>query len=359
MGVPIYWLNGNKVADDYADFYDEDWDEEAVNKNELGANGPNTSNSGNYPITGCDHDGTDGSSPSGDDSNRLGGADGGLVTIGRPNSSISGDGPLSSTSTTGDNSDRPMYGLSEVFKVVAAPPTEVPADWSLIPAGLTTGDTVPADLPLLDQAQRHRHRHRDLQHLRADPRRGRPHRHPGLQRRGSRVVGCTADTSTPVVNTGTTGGGGVPIYWLNGAKVADDYADFYDGDWDEEAVNKNELGENGLDITNSDNYPMTGCDHDGTESFALEANLSSVGLGTSTWPVDASDGPTPQVPTAAPSSADSDVLNGTDNHPMYGLSAVFGVGVEGANSDPTFPMSTAVRERGREHGRRARSSAPS
>ena len=27
-GVPIYWLNGNKVADGYADFYDETWDAE-------------------------------------------------------------------------------------------------------------------------------------------------------------------------------------------------------------------------------------------------------------------------------------------------------------------------------------------
>ena len=32
-------------------------------------------------------------------------------------------------------------------------------------------------------------------------------------------------------NTRTTGTG-VPVYWLNGPKVADDYADFYDGTWD-------------------------------------------------------------------------------------------------------------------------------
>ena len=25
--MPIYWLNGNKVADDYADFYDGSWDD--------------------------------------------------------------------------------------------------------------------------------------------------------------------------------------------------------------------------------------------------------------------------------------------------------------------------------------------
>ena len=49
--MPIHWLNGNKVADDYADFYDEDWDEEAIDdKNELGNNGPNTNHSGNYPL---------------------------------------------------------------------------------------------------------------------------------------------------------------------------------------------------------------------------------------------------------------------------------------------------------------------
>ena len=35
-GVAIYWLGGNKVADDYEDFYDEDWDEEAAMKNESG-----------------------------------------------------------------------------------------------------------------------------------------------------------------------------------------------------------------------------------------------------------------------------------------------------------------------------------
>ncbi len=41
-------------------------------------------------------------------------------------------------------------------------------------------------------------------------------------------------------NTATTGTG-VPIYWLNGAKVADDYADFYDGNWDSQA-GRNEAG---------------------------------------------------------------------------------------------------------------------
>ena len=45
-----------------------------------------------------------------------------------------------------------------------------------------------------------------------------------------KVVGSTS-TVDARDNTGTTGAG-VPIYWLNGAKVADDYADFYDNSWD-------------------------------------------------------------------------------------------------------------------------------
>ena len=40
-------------------------------------------------------------------------------------------------------------------------------------------------------------------------------------------------------NTATTqnaGHSGVPVYWLNGAKLADDYADLYDGGWDSNAI---------------------------------------------------------------------------------------------------------------------------
>ena len=79
--------------------------------------------------------------------------------------------------------------------------------------------------------------------------------------------GFTALVSTPFVaardNAGTThrretGPGleqpyvGVPIYWLNGdpddrnflkRKIADDYADFHDGDWDDETHPKDEWGD--------------------------------------------------------------------------------------------------------------------
>ena len=118
--MPIYWLNGNKAADDYDDFYDGTWDDEANDKNELGENGPDTSQTTNYPLTGCLDDGTE--AVSGSNSRGLGGS---LVRLGRPNSSASGNGPLSSSSNVGNTADRPMYGLSGVFQVAEANTTLV------------------------------------------------------------------------------------------------------------------------------------------------------------------------------------------------------------------------------------------
>ena len=115
-GVPIYWLNGAKAADDYADFYDGSWDEEAADKNESGTDGPDTSQQGNYPFTGCDHDGTRVSSGLLDD-DYLGDS---TARVGRPNASGSDNGPLSSSLNADSSQTRPFYGLSELFAVAAA-----------------------------------------------------------------------------------------------------------------------------------------------------------------------------------------------------------------------------------------------
>ena len=115
-GVPIYWLNGAKAADDYADFYDGSWDEEAADKNESGTDGPDTSQQGNYPWTGCDHDGTRYVS-GGSEADYLGDT---VVRVGRPNASGSANSPLNSSGTFFSSQTRPMYGLSELFAVAAA-----------------------------------------------------------------------------------------------------------------------------------------------------------------------------------------------------------------------------------------------
>ena len=112
--VVMYWLNGEKVADDNADFYDGDWDEErnSEDRNEFGTIGPNTAASISYPFTGCEHNGTAAS-------NRALGHDGN-VRVGRPNTTGADNGPIGSTHTTANSNDRPLYGLSQVFLVADA-----------------------------------------------------------------------------------------------------------------------------------------------------------------------------------------------------------------------------------------------
>ncbi len=114
-GVPIYWLDGNKAADEYEDFYDGSWDEEATGKNESGTNVSFPPPGVQRPHTGCGHDGTE--SFFGSASYALGTL---TVRSGRPNAA--GQGPLSSTSGADRSGTRPFYGLSAVFQVAGAAP---------------------------------------------------------------------------------------------------------------------------------------------------------------------------------------------------------------------------------------------
>ena len=143
-----------------------------------------------------------------------------------------------------------------------------------------------------------------------------------------RVVGSTEDIDARD-NTETTGTG-VPIYWLGGNKVADDYADFYDGTWDDET---NATHESGNIRTSTDN-PFTGSKNDGTEKrFAS----SSLGLGTT-----GTLGVTAGVlnhPSGNPLESDG-TLAGTNEQPFYGLSPIFNVDI-GAPRAPTGLSATA------------------
>ena len=425
-GVPIYWLDGAKVADDYADFYDGDWDEEANDKNELGSDGPDTSQEPNYPFTGCKHDGTE--SSSGFVSAALGASI--VVRVGRPNSSTSGHGPIGSDIESLPSDERPMYGLSQVLRVAAstvatlddlalknaaddsalalnetfastlksytanvaygvtsitieptrsnsnatfaylsasdtalvdadtnktgfqvtlaagantikvkvtaeaggsstetytvvvtramATPAEtaLPADWSLVPSGLGEGDQF--RLLFLSSTKRDATA-TDIATYNTFIQGRAAAGHAAIQAysTGFTAVGCTADTDARD-NTGTTGTG-VPIYWLDGAKVADDYADFYDGDWDEEANDKNELGSDGPDTSQEPNYPFTGCKHDGTES---SSGFVSAALGASI--VVRVGRPNSSTSGHGPIGSDIESLP-SDERPMYGLSQVLRV----------------------------------
>ena len=108
-GVPIYWLNGARVADDYADFYDGTWADEANPRDGLGQPYPLD---GPAPWTGTDHDGTelfDGAA-----SRALGQA---TVGVGGLGSSAVGAGPLNGRVAFASTEERPLYGLWHVMVV--------------------------------------------------------------------------------------------------------------------------------------------------------------------------------------------------------------------------------------------------
>ena len=306
-GVPIYWLNGNKVADEYEDFYDGDWDDEANRKTEAG-----TASSDTTIRTGSDPDGTE--KGFGAFSLALGKS---LATVGIPDSSATGSGPLSSDTNAADSSTLPLYGLSGVFTVVAPPPTEVPSTWSLIPSGLGVGD----EFRLLFVSSTTRNAasasistyNTWIQNQAAAG-------HTDIQDYSDtfRVVGSTAavDARDNTYSTYTSSDKGVPIYWLNGNKVVDQYEDFYDGGWDDEANMKTEDGD-----STSPSHVYTGSDDDGTEAFGITDGASRalgvtfVALGKPNQD-GAQDGPLYGGGTGRNNA----------NLPFYGLSAVFRVG---------------------------------
>ena len=299
-GVAIYWLNGNKVADQYQDFYDGSWDEEASMRNQSGSSvsAPNPSTG---VWTGSAHDGTEGADSMGDSI--------GFTTIGKPNSGGSGDGPLRSNTSLNSGQTKKLYGLSDVFEVRAI---EVPADWSLVPSGLNPGDRF--RLMFLTTSRNATPTDIDVYNKWVQDRAAGGHDSIREYAGAFNLLGCTEDDAARD-NTRTTytdDDKGVPIYWLNGPKVVDEYEDLYDGDWDEEAKMRTRSG------TEMDNpqHVWTGCGHNGTVSSGawLGHDMPTIGL---------PDGP---EATGGPLSS-SLITAKAGSLAVYALSEVFEVAV--------------------------------
>ena len=91
--------------------------------------------------------------------------------------------------------------------------------------------------------------------------------HPDLYRFRNQfdAVACTRDDDARD-NTDTnpnSDGAGEPIYWVRGEKVADRYADFYNGSWDSSRDAR--VWEDGTPATGNDRI-WTGCQNNGTIS---------------------------------------------------------------------------------------------
>ena len=123
-------------------------------------------------------------------------------------------------------------------------------------------------------------------------------------------------------NTATTGTG-VSIHWLGGQKVADDYADLYDGDWDS-VSGKTEGGSGYTGLV------WTGGNKAGQKSGQRYAGASEVRLG------DLSDA---TMPLSSPNAGAS-----SETHPIYALSPVLTVAEpQPSNHEPQFASDTAER----------------
>ena len=145
-------------------------------------------------------------------------------------------------SSIGDNTQGdlpPVPRAQVVIQTDQDANTIVPLDWALKPSDLSGGDQF--RLLFTTHTGSRAPNSTDIDdyntYVQSQANAGSAHSAIKPYASGFRVVGSTAtvdaidNTSTTWTNTNR----GVPIYWLNGNKVADDYKDFYDGTWDDEA----------------------------------------------------------------------------------------------------------------------------
>ena len=219
-GVPIYWVNGNKLADGYSDFYDGSWDDETNIKDESGEN----RSSPLLIFTGSGNDGTESFVAS---SSRAFGMNN--VRMGQLDAPGTVNSPLSGNFVATKNENYPFYGLSPVFTIA----TPVPDTWSLKPSGLRVGDGF--RLIFLSSTKRNASSSSiGAYNTWIQGRAAAGHTTSKPYSDGFTAVGCTSEAKDARDNTSTTytsSDKGVPIYWLGGNKVADEYEDFYDGSW--------------------------------------------------------------------------------------------------------------------------------
>ena len=190
--------------------------------------------------------------------------------------------------------------------------TEVPFGWGLTPDGIAGGEKF--RLMFLTDAEGATSADIDVynEFVQAQAAAG----HADIQDHASqfRVLGSTADDDARDNTETTSSDTDAPIYWLNGAKVADNYADLYDGTWDEEVNRRTAAG----DLSTDSDIVWTGSDNDGTER--TESSVS-VALGETSIRQGEMDN---SSSTMNPLSA-STVTAATNTAPFYALSGIFRV----------------------------------
>ena len=284
----IWWLGGAKAADNYADFYDGGWDDYG-SRSETG-----TARSVSWVYTGSNTDGTKHASQ------HMG------ATNARVGTLTTGQNPLNAAFVAATNS-LSLYGLSPLFKAAANPcTTEVPPSWALTPAGLSDGDKF--RLLFMSSTQRDGSS-TDIADYNTHVQTAAKAGHTAISDSCGNQFKAVASTSTvdARANTDTESSDtAASIWWLGGAKAADDYADFYDGGWDSYAK-RNESG-----ASTSIDFVWTGSNADGTKHAS-----EYLGSAASARFGQPESGHNPINQNRNPAA--------TNNYPLYGLSPVFTV----------------------------------
>ena len=118
---------------------------------------------------------------------------------------------------------------------------------------------------------------------------------------------------------------GVPIWWLNGANVADDYRDFYDDSWDQGDPGSNETGSE-VDFSPAGQCTNSALVWTGSNSDGEAQNNAELG----------DSRPTAGLPCRTGDEIESGNVADTFDYPLYGLSFVLRPGV------PDGPYVTGV-----------------
>ncbi|WP_423916327.1 fibronectin type III domain-containing protein [Candidatus Poriferisodalis sp.] len=241
---------------------------------------------------------------------------------------VRADTPAAPEPATADQEDQ-KEGASEFVQVVPRlavftdADSVVPLNWALTPSGLAAGDRF--RLLFITYAG-HAPTSTDIEDCNAyvQSQANASNAHSAIKpyASGFRVVGSTADddardnASTAYTSTAK----GLPIYWLNGSKVADDYEDFHDGSWDDEA---NPRGRNGNKVGSNNTLIWTGSNSNGIEAIA---NGNSQALGSSTIALGCLNFVGGPIDCAANSVGNYSLFTPNSNHRYYALSGVFTVG---------------------------------
>ena len=198
-------------------------------------------------------------------------------------------------------------------------PYEVPSDWALKPSGVSAGDSF--RLLFVTSTTRNATATDIATYNTFVQTRAKAGHSAITDSCGNqfKVVGSTS-TVNARDNTATTGAGQA-IYWLNGAKVADNYSDFYDGSFDSLA-RKTEAG-----TSHTGNERIwTGSNQNGTKHVSQHLGATNVKYGR------LSSGQNPMTSSIA--------LNSSGNRSFYALSPIFTVAA--ASADTTAPGVTSI-----------------